>query len=338
MNNPHWLIIAEDGVPEMYLDHTLLSSARMCESRFMLDHVQLYRGRGIPWALDFGTLIHHCMEYYYKKELAGEPSSIKEFLEFSANKWREGNYDRYKDVPQFKAIGGFPGFIATLTQYWSFYQIQTKLKPIALEVAYGKNKEVPLLTDHTLYPYAPFRLYLSGRFDYIFDDGRRLGPLDHKSFSIAGKNPFTSFEVQEGMTGYIYAMTHIYNLHYKDLLKRDTNVLWLNFILTKPEADLNKKFQRIPLYKTPSQLEEYRVRQISTAAKIYQLLFQGRPPDFNAGVCTNYFHGICPYQPIHRLGNPQDQLVILGKDFVQGHVWDPENIPEKESYDTEVVK
>jgi len=278
------------------------------------------------------------MEYYYKAEIENKPCGVKEFLEHSANLWRDGNYERYNQTPQFKAVGGFPGFIAMLTQYWTFYQTQTRLKPIALEIAFGKNKEVPIHTDEKLYDWAPFRLFLSGRADFIFDDGRRIGPLDHKSFSMAGKNPMTTYEVQEGMTGYIYAMTHIYQKHYAHLLQRDTNVLWLNFILTKPEENMNKKFQRIPLFKSPSQLEEYRIRQISTAAKIYQLLFQGRPPDFNGFACTNYFHSLCPYQPIHRLSNPQDQLTILNKDFVQGHVWDPENIPEKETYDTEVVK
>lgn len=333
MDNPHWLIIGDNGVPELYLDHTLLQSARMCESRFILDHVQLYRSKGLPWSLDFGTLIHHCMEFYYKAEIEGSTLSLKDYLEHAAKLWRDGNYDRYKDTPQYKAVAGFPGFIAMLTQYWTFYQAQTRLKPIGLEIAFGKNKEVPILEDATLYPWAPFRLYLSGRLDFIFDDGRRIGPLDHKSFSMAGKNPMTTYEVQEGMTGYIYAMTHIYQKHYAHLLQRDTNVLWLNFILTKPEEDMNKKFQRIPLFKTPNQLEEYRVRQISTAAKIYQMLFQGRPPDFNAMVCNNYFHSLCPYQPVHRLSSTADQLVILGKDFVQGHGWDPENLPEKETYD-----
>jgi hypothetical protein len=278
------------------------------------------------------------MEYYYKAEIEGKPCSIKEFLEHSCALWRDGNYDRYSNTPQYKAVGGFPGFVALLTQYWAYYQAETRLKPIGLEIAFGKNKEVPILEDSSLYPWAPFRLYLSGRLDFIFDDGKKIGPLDHKSFSMAGKNPMTTYEVQEGMTGYIYAMTHIYEKHYKHLLHRDTNVLWLNFILTKPEADMNKKFQRIPLYKTPNQLEEYRVRQISTAAKIYQLLFQGRPPDFNGMVCNNYFHSLCPYQPVHRLGRTEDQLVILNREFVQGHVWDPENLPERETYDTEIIK
>lgn len=325
---PQFIKLAPDGVYELYLDHTLLSSARMCEARFELDHVKLYRPKELPWALDFGTLFHSCMEYYYH-QLMQDSLVLRELLEFGANLWRSGNFDKYQALPQYKAVGGFPGFIALLTLYHEYYsKSPDNLKPVALEIAFGKNKEVPLLTDPTIYKYAPFRLYLAGRMDYIFDDGRRIGPMDHKTFSMAGKNPMTTYEVQEGMTGYIYAMQFIYKqlceTHPEIDLTRDTNVLWLNFILTKSEGELNKRFQRVPLYKTPEQLEDWRLRQISTAAKIYQILIEGRPPDYNAGVCCNYWHSQCCYQQVHRLSNKADQLYVLNNHFTQGEVWDPE--------------
>jgi hypothetical protein len=252
-NLPQFVTIASDGVPEYYLDHTLLSKARMCESRFVLEDIDLWGGRGLlPWPLKFGILIHNCMEEFYKAEMAGS-LELDIWLQFCADSWRKDNLDAYIPLPQYKAVGGFPGFIALITQYFAFYKNQSNyLKPLALEVAFGKNKEVPLLEDHTLYKWAPFRLYLAGRCDYIFDDGRRIGALDHKTFSMAGKNPMTTYEVQEGMTGYIYAMQYIYKQLKADLEKangpefkfeRETNVLWLNFILTKSEEDLNKKFQ-----------------------------------------------------------------------------------------------
>jgi len=320
---PQFVSLAEDGVYEFYLDHTLLASARMCEARFDLDHIQMYKPKTLPWALDFGTLVHLCMEFYHKHEMTGKVLELKSFLEYGSKSWRDGGYDKYAQLPQYKAVGGFSGFIVLLTQYHTYYQQQTNLKPIALEIAFGRNKEVPLLADATLYKWAPFRLYLSGRMDIIFDDGRRLGSMDHKTFSMAGKNPMTGYEVQEGMTGYIYAMNYIYKAHFSHLIQRDTNVLWLNFILTKAEEDLNKRFQRVPLYKTASQLEEYRLRQISTCAKIYQLLVEGRPPDFNASVCTNYWHSTCHYQPVHRLSSKEDQLIVLGKEFKKEE-WNPE--------------
>jgi hypothetical protein len=111
-------------------------------------------------------------------------------------------------------------------------------------------------------------------------------------------------------------------------LERETNVLWLNFINTRQGGDLNQRFQRVPLYKTPGQLEEYRIRQISTAAKLYQIIFQGRGPDWNTSVCTNYWHSFCPYQQVHRLASSSDQLIILSKQFKK-EVWNPETIGEQ---------
>lgn len=336
INLPHFVSIAPDNVVEYYVDHTILSTARMCESRFMLEHVSLYRPKGMPWALDFGILIHHCMEFYYSHKMKGTTLTLRELLEFAAKLWREGNYDRYSLLPQYKAVGGQMGFLGLLTQYFNYYAMSDNLKPIALEVAFGRNKEVALLDDDKLYSWAPFRLYLSGRMDVIYDDGRRIGPMDHKSFSMAGKNPMTTYEVQEGMTGYCYAMTELYSklkasLHpdAAENYSRETNVVWMNFILTAAEADPKKRFQRIPLYKTKEQLEDYRLRQISTVAKIHSLLFGGRPPDFNASVCNNYWHSICPFQPVHRLGTAREQLIILKNDFVQGHVWNPETVEGK---------
>jgi hypothetical protein len=318
-----------DGVWELYLDHSILSSARMCEARFWLDYVEAKESKGmISWPLAYGSLIHKQMEHYYKAQMEGK-FELRKWLEFSVAKWYELRMPAYKDYPQFKSIGGFEGFVTSTTQYAEYYNRSIdNLKPIALEIPFGKAKEVPLLEDHTLYRYAPFRLYLSGRMDFIFDNGRNIGPLDHKSFSIAGKNPVLGYEVQEGMTGYVYAMDYIYKNHFAiipGMFGRSTNILWLNFMLTKTEPDLNKKFQRIPLYKTPYQLEAWRMRQISTAAKIYQLLFEDRVPDFNAHVCTNYFHSTCPYQPVHRLGTEQDMFTILSKDFqVRQNQWNPE--------------
>ena len=324
-NLPHFVKIAEDNVAEFYLDHTLLSSARMCESRFVLDHIQNYKPKGIPWALDFGTLMHHLFEFYHKQEMTGTLPTLPDFLSEALRRlWREGNYDKYIGTSHFKAIGGFEGYIATLTQYYAYYSRPTNLRPIALEVPFGKSKEVPLHEDSALYSWAPFRLYLSGKLDFIFDDGNRLGPLDHKTLSIAGKNPMVGYEVQEGMTGYLYALRSIYKTHFAELLpNRTVDRVWMNYILTKPETVMNKKFQRIPLIKSEWQLEEWRMRQISTAGKIYQLLFQGRPPDFNASVCTNYWYSECHYQKVHRLSNPADQLVILQNDF-KIEEWNPE--------------
>lgn len=343
---PQFVSIADDGVVEYYLDHTLLQSLRQCESKFCLDFIENYRGKGkLPWALQFGTLFHECMEFFYAAEIKGlypaQSEFATKFCEFGAAAWHRYGMDLYKDLPQYKKLGGFQNFIVLLGQYLTFYKREfNRLKPVALEIAFGRNKEVPLLEDHNLYKWAPFRLYYAGRLDYIFDDGTRLGPLDHKTFSRTDKNPLTSYEVQEGMTGYVYAMKYIYDnlkkfgilikqgdgsLIQQRFYERRVDCVWMNFIAVPYEADIFKRFQRIPLFKSDFQLEEWRLRQISSTAKLHQILFEGRQPDFNAAVCTNMFYGTCPYQDVHRQATAENQLVILNSQFEKQQMeWNPE--------------
>src|SRR5580693_2861978 len=102
MNLPHWVKMANDGIPEFFLDHTMLSSARMCESRFYLDHVENYRSKTTPWALDFGQLFHSCIEWYYKAKLSDD-YTLKGWLEYSTKLWDDQHFDQYNHLPQSKA-------------------------------------------------------------------------------------------------------------------------------------------------------------------------------------------------------------------------------------------
>jgi hypothetical protein len=312
----------------------------------------------MPWPLRFGILIHDCMEELYKRlmikqanndtgyvvEYEGQSpkrtkvpflwsqDNLNSWLEFCANLWRVGQLDAYSNLPAFKTLNGFNGFVLILIGYSEHYAKnydKNNLKCVALEIGFGKNKEVPILEDAGLYSYAPFRLYLSGRLDYIFDDGNRIGPLDHKTYSRAG-NPQLPFEVQEGMTGYCYAMTHMYKklreaLNFPESYVRRTDTVWMNHIFVPSELDPHKKFQRIPLYKTEYQLEQWRQRQISTVASLHQILFEGRLPNWNTSVCTNWYHGNCTYHPVHRLGSERDMFIILNSQFTRDQeVWNPE--------------
>ncbi|HEY1646305.1 MAG TPA: PD-(D/E)XK nuclease family protein [Candidatus Saccharimonadales bacterium] len=348
---PQFVSIAPDGVAEYYLDHTLLSTLRACESKFTLDFVENYRGRGLPpWALHFGSLFHECMEDFYGVEIKrnqgllemSDSAFVADFIARGAARWRDYNMETFSQLPQYKRLNGFPGFLTLLGQYCEYYRREfNKLKPVALEIAFGRNKEVPLLEDAKRYHWAPFRLYYAGRMDYIFDDGISLGPLDHKTFSRTDKNPITGYEVQEGMTGYVYSMQHVYaslkttlafakndkneTISIYNDYNRRTDVVWMNFIGVPHDTDYLKRFQRIPLYKTPAQLEDWKMRQISSTAKLHQVLFDGRPPDFNANVCTNYFYGTCPYQQVHRQASVANQLIVLKNHFTQEKKeWNPE--------------
>ena len=337
---PQFVSIAEDGVAEYFCDHTLLSTLRGCESRFVLDFVENYRGKGMPpWSLHFGSLFHECMEFFYGVELkrnqglvtTTDKEFVEQFLEWGARRWRDYQMDSFSQLPQYKRLNGFMGFCTLLGQYCEYYRREfNRLKPVALEIAFGRNKEVPLLEDHTKYQWAPFRLYYAGRLDYIFDDGTNLGPLDHKTFSRVDKNPINSYEVQEGMTGYVYAMQHVYNrlkgqLNVDEHYYRMVDKIWMNFIGVPHETEYLKRFQRMQMIKTQEQLEDWRMRQISSTAKLHQILFQGRTPDWNANVCSNWFWGTCHYQQVHRQSTVASQLIVLQNNFTKERKeWNPE--------------
>ena len=370
----HWLQFGEDGVLEIYLDNHMLQTFRMCEARFFEEFVEGYKPKGSLgriWFLDFGVCVHKAVEIYYRDrkkgafDLMGWISKIarqiwdEKDMEYWANEdlWKGHKYNSYKD------LGGFLGFCGLLFQYAQYFSIENeRFRVIGTELYFGKNKEVPLLDVCPLSLNAhakicdcgwPFRLYLAGKIDLLVDDGYSIGPMDHKtSRDFMGKNPTINYEIQEGMTGYVFAAKAIlanfnkytnseHNIPHEVPVGRQVNKIWMNFLQVKPaKANMADRFKRVPLYKTDEELEMYRQRQISTAARIYQLLENykeptdsnstGLQPFYNHMACTNWMHRNCLFQPVHRQNSRQNQLTILNVDFVkdQSGVWNPESVED----------
>jgi hypothetical protein len=313
----------------------------MCEARFFESFVEGWGfrdGEGL-WFLDFGTVCHKAIEIYYNTRHKPGFDIMKWALTDCKELWAEKNLDRYEEHEGYKNISGVLGFSAMMLQYAQYFHIDNeRFRVIGTELYFGKNKEVPLLSDHTLYPYAPFRLYLSGKIDLLVDDGRSIGPMDHKtSKDFRGQNPAKNYEIQDGMTGYVYAAKSILQTYIKDDPKfnndpqemRQCNKIWMNFLQVKPAKTQEERFKRIPLFKSDWELEEYRLRQISTVAQIYQLLANPTMRLFyNTMACTNYMHQTCPFFSAHKQKDKDSQLLILNADFQQGKIWDPENIQD----------
>lgn len=360
----HWMQIAEDGILEFYLDNQMLQTFRMCEARFFEDYVEGYRAKGNLgriWFLEFGCCVHEAIEIYYKDRKKGNFDLISFIGKIAAEIWKKYDMEYWSDVNlwamhkynSFKDLGGFLGFSALLLQYAQYFHVENeRFRVIGTELYFGKNKEVPLFSGSgsVLGTCIPFRLYLSGKIDLLVDDGYSIGPMDHKtSRAFGGKNPAKNYEIQDGMTGYVFAAKKIlqgfWNGEYVDqTLGKDRTVepvrnckkIWMNFLQVTPDKDMSKRFKRLPLYKTDWELEEYRQRQISTAARIYQLLENyredgsGLRPFYNTMACTNYMHRECLYQSAHRQNSRNSQLAILNSDFVkdQSKIWNPENLEE----------
>lgn len=328
----HWFQInPEDGVIELFLDHHMMSTFRMCPARFHLEMVEGFSPKNGFWFLEFGTLLHSCIEFYYNNFRDPE-FTVPKWYDYASNLWAQGNFESYKDLPNYKALGGRIGFLGLLQQYWfRFAPENERLRVIGTELYFGKGREVPLLAQ-PLNERIPFRLFLAGKIDILVDTGLNIAPMDHKSHGdFRGKNPNLSYEIQDGMTGYVYANVKLVERMGLELGSRKTNMIIMNHIQVKPPGDkqtYQDRFTRIPLRKTEWDLEQYRLRQISTARDIFNMLidsFDGIVPQFNTGVCSNWWHRDCQFSKVHRQVGAEAQHFVLLNEYFKKPIWDPEN-------------
>jgi hypothetical protein len=333
----HWLKIAPDGVPELYLDHHAMSTFRMCEERFFLEFVQGIGTSGRVWFLEFGTVVHNAIELYYQQrqdntfELDSWAFSLVQMWHDADLNYFDGRSDpKGEPHKNFKSLGGLPGFVSLMEQYARHFAIQNeRFRVIGTELFFGKKKEVPLLEDSTRYSFAPFRAYLTGKIDLLLDDGQSIGPMDHKtSASFRGKSMITRYEVQDGMTGYVYAAKKLVQLTMppEELARKDVNKIWMNFIQVAPTAagKESERFSRLPLFKSEEQLEDFRVRQIGTMSAIFQCLNEDRPRQWNTNICQNWMHSTCEFHSVHRQGSTNAMVSILNNQFKKKEIWNPE--------------
>jgi hypothetical protein len=355
----HWLKIAEDSVPELYLDHHMMSTFRACEAKFTEEFIYCVAPQGHRvWFLDLGTAVHKMVELYYTHRKDPQFSIPLWATAIASKIWTGLDMDYYrtsefeKDRKNYSALNGFLGFSTWMLGYATYFSKENeRFRVIGTELYFGKSKEVPLFTlseiessdykselkigdsfHYMVLREFPFRLYLSGKIDLLVDDGESICPMDHKTKAAFRGSPLIDYEIQDGMTGYVYAarsLVKAFNEVRTDrtpLNRKPTNKIWMNFLQTAYNEKLEERFKRIPLYKTDQQLEDYRLRQIRTASKIYDLLLgldNGVTPDYDTSHCTNYMHSNCPFQNLHRLDS-EAQKVVRANSFVQVKCWNPE--------------
>jgi hypothetical protein len=335
----YWIKKADDGVIEFYLDNHMLQTFRACEARGIEEFVNGRTGTGRVWFLDFGTVVHDLMEIYYSKRYESGFDIMDFCGKVVPDVWHKRDMDYYaKSTDKFinskcVELGGMMGLMLLMTDYTSAFRADTeRFRVVGAELLFGRAKEVPLHDAHTStefldYSTFPYRIYLCGKIDLLMDDGTSIGPMDHKTSSnFMGKNPILNYEIQDGMTGYVYASRYL--VQKLNIGRRDVNKIWMNFLQVKPEQDSAKRFRRIPLFKTDEQLEMYRRRQISTVHRIYTLLSNPElEPFYNTMMCSNFMHHQCAFYDAHRQNSRDDQLKILNTTFKKREkLWNPEDV------------
>lgn len=332
INNLHWIKAIGPNEYNMVLDHHMLATWRLCQIHFQHLHMEGRRPKnGYGWSLEFGTLFHKIVEdiYAWRKEGLIEPDRV---IARGIELWDEGNMDRFKEHPTCVSLGGKPGFITLCLQYISYYNEDTeRLRIVGTEISFGQSQEVSLGTFfvtksfHELYK---INCYLSGKIDFLAEDGRKIGPVDHKTRSLFGKKDLSiEYTPHEGMTGYIYAAKQIVS-RIPEMAHLQCNSAWMNFVQVANQSDMSKRFRRIIVMRTDQQLSDYRIRQLETFKDIFNYVDLDRTATWNTEACTHWYGTTCMYQGVHRQPDRESQLIVLDNDFTKGKFWNPETETE----------
>lgn len=324
------------------IDNTLLSQYRGCPAYFMLSSVEGWRRKSISgdtareWALDFGTLFHKMMELYYKHFKESDFNLTKFAIDAAATQWYQMLMDVHLGHKECQAMGGYPGFAGMLIQYATQFKAENEhIRVLATEVPFGRNKEVPIYQQSDICRNdsvgCEADIFLSGRLDIIADDGFYIFPIDHKTMGSFRGDPLNRFTVDDGPTGYIYALNTILPTIAPPelILKRECNRIQMNLI-SKSIPKEGSRFKRLPLYKTTDQLSSYRLRVIQTCnhilsdLELYARGIGGVPRDTSK--CENWYFETCPFQDVHRQASREAELATLSNGFIKMAIWNTEDV------------
>ena len=337
----HWITLNPDtGIFEMFVDNSIMSSFRGCQQAFMNTWVEGLQTQGRSWILDFGTLFHKMVEIYYQNFRSPDFDLVKWAVNQGAEEWAKANMDFHANVKEFNTVGGFRGFCTLLAAYGARFSADNeRLRVIGTEIPFGKNKEVPLgaALNSGGVPY--LEAYLSGRIDVLIDDRDSICPLDHKTKGTLRNDPSKSYEMDEGPTGYVFAVSKIVPSLIselglgEELLQRKCNKILMNYISKTPTADPNERFRRLPILKTTYQLEAYRLRMVATVEDIFRALIryaESRLVIRDTSKCTGMYGSDCNYIAICRQGSKENELLVINSSFKKAPIWNTERPSQTE--------
>ncbi len=339
VNSPHWIKLNPDtGIYELVLDNQMLSTYRQCPAHFIESYVNGYvlKGDGTrSWFLEFGILFHQMIEEYYN-EFRNPSFNVQDWgIKHAVAKWADANMDFHQEHKEYKSIGGVQGFCGMLLAYaMNFGAFNERFRVIGTEISFGKAKEVTL--GHIFNPnsIAYLSCYLSGRIDVLVDDGNSICPMDHKTMASFRFDPTMRYEMDEGPTGYIYAVNQILPSFLtaqgldNALLKRSCNKIIMNYI-SKAIPKEGERFKRSPIMKTSEQLESYRLRMLTTVEKLFRDLVRyasGNEVDRDTSKCNNWYMHDCTFLGPHRQNSKQNEQVFFQTFFEKKEIWDTEDV------------
>ncbi len=337
----HWITLNEEiGVYEIVVDNQMLSTYRACPAHFMelYVHGHVLKGTGArSWPLEFGIVFHTMMEYYYA-EFREKNFDMQDWgIARAVAEWNDKDMNFHQEHKEFKSLGGVQGFCGLLLGYAiKFGTDNERLRVIGTEIKFGKAQEVLIGSLRLDMPniFGWLDVYLSGRMDLLVDDGSFIGPMDHKTMNSFRGDPSMRFELDEGPTGYIYAISTILpnflkSIGQEDLItKRSTNKILMNLI-SKSIPKEGERYKRLPIYKSTEQLESYRLRMLATSEDLFRDLVRYAHTNIatrDTSKCTNWWMHDCMYLPVHRQNSRSNELAVLNSFYEKKEIWDTEEV------------
>lgn len=343
---PHIIQLGEDGVPELFADHHMLSHLRLCEAYFVENFLNNLHQKGLrSWSLEFGIWFHKVMEKFYQSysQQSDETKDIyllsennkfeifrcSDLVDYASKVWLANDMQYFVLQPNYykvcAKIGGLTGGISLVTAYWCMYGAgRDTFKIIGTELSFGKGKEVPILEQPLPQYGIPFRAFYSGRIDAVNDDDTSVSPVDHKTTSKIGPDTGRDFNPHEGMEGYVFALAKIYKRFFPDI-QRNVDKAYVNHVQVSYDANFVNRFKRTPLYYSPAKLEQWRLRQIRSFKKMWQLLVDEETPDWNTQTCHNIYNYPCPFRTLHEQ-DPVNRQAYLNAHYVTIDPWDASKV------------
>jgi PD-(D/E)XK nuclease superfamily len=341
----HWISLnSATGIYELILDNQLMSDFRGCPAYFFPVYADGYRLKGAEsrnWYLEFGILFHKRVEEYYLK--FRDPKFILHewAIKDTIDAWEAADMSYHAAHKEYQSIGGIQGFCGLMLAYATRFSAENeRIRVIGTEIPFGKAKEVPL---GSVYPMKDYRfyaledscylnIYLSGRIDVLIDDGSSICPMDHKTMNSFRNDPNLRFELDEGPTGYVYAVNKILPSFLaqqgldSSLLRRSCNKILMNFV-SKSIPKEGERFKRLPILKTQEQLEAYRLRMLLTARNLFAALVEYASTGVamrDTAKCTNWYMHDCTFINVHRQNSRENELNILNSFFEKKPIWNTE--------------
>lgn len=316
------------------VDNQLMKDYRACAQHFFHANVEGWHKRSVShegekqriWFLDFGILLHKMFELYYRDFRKPDFNVTAWAAERAIKEWNEAGMDIHAEHKEYKQIGGVHGLIGILIQYSTVMTpVNERLRVLGSEISFGRDKEVPLYVGPDL------EIYLAGRMDMIIDDGFFIAPMDHKSEGKFRGDSSSRYELDEGPTGYVYALSKILPAMVPpdQILKRDCSKIIMNLIQKTPTDTPAERFKRIAIRKTVQQLEDYRVRMCSAVVHLVKDLeryTQGIVVARNTMVCTNWFFQECTYRDVCRQGSREGESNTLQNGYIKLPIWNTQDV------------